>query len=212
MGARHYDPLIGRFLSIDPAPFTESNPHSFNRYAYANNNPVKFVDPDGREVVSVDSKSNQRLASLINELAKGKFGFVANNKLRLESAEGSGSSYYQSRLVEAINAPERIELVIAAKYRGFDVDENAAGGVNFGVKGGNQIVVISGNGNQTATDLKGRTLTASPADTLAHELVGHAISKIAGKYTGNAVENANKVSAQMGRPLRAAEPNHIEMR
>jgi RHS repeat-associated protein len=48
MGARHYDPLIGRFLSIDPAPFTEGNPHSFNRYAYANNNPVKFVDPDGK--------------------------------------------------------------------------------------------------------------------------------------------------------------------
>jgi RHS repeat-associated protein len=53
MGARHYDPLIGRFLSIDPAPFTESNPHSFNRYAYANNNPVKFVDPDGRAGVLV---------------------------------------------------------------------------------------------------------------------------------------------------------------
>jgi RHS repeat-associated protein len=48
MGARHYDPLIGRFLSIDPAGFSESDPHSFNRYAYANNNPLKFVDPDGR--------------------------------------------------------------------------------------------------------------------------------------------------------------------
>jgi RHS repeat-associated protein len=48
MGARHYDPLIGRFLSIDPVGFSEGNPHSFNRYAYANNNPVKFVDPDGR--------------------------------------------------------------------------------------------------------------------------------------------------------------------
>jgi RHS repeat-associated protein len=48
MGARHYDPLIGRFLSIDPSGFSESNPHSFNRYAYANNNPLKFTDPDGR--------------------------------------------------------------------------------------------------------------------------------------------------------------------
>jgi RHS repeat-associated protein len=48
MGARHYDPLIGRFLSIDPSGFGESNPHSFNRYAYANNNPMKFTDPDGR--------------------------------------------------------------------------------------------------------------------------------------------------------------------
>jgi RHS repeat-associated protein len=53
MGARHYDPLIGRFLSIDPAGFSGSNPHSFNRYAYANNNPLKFIDPDGRLSVHI---------------------------------------------------------------------------------------------------------------------------------------------------------------
>ena len=48
MGARHYDPLIGRFLSTDPAGFSEGNPSSFNRYAYATNNPLKYTDPDGR--------------------------------------------------------------------------------------------------------------------------------------------------------------------
>jgi RHS repeat-associated protein len=47
-GARYYDPALGRFLSDDPVRFTESNPMSFNRYAYANNNPYKYVDPDGR--------------------------------------------------------------------------------------------------------------------------------------------------------------------
>jgi len=26
----------------------ENNPHSFNRYAYANNNPYKYIDPDGQ--------------------------------------------------------------------------------------------------------------------------------------------------------------------
>jgi RHS repeat-associated protein len=46
-GARYYDPALGRFLSDDPVRFTESNPMSFNRYAYANNNPYKYVDPDG---------------------------------------------------------------------------------------------------------------------------------------------------------------------
>lgn len=46
-GARYYDPVIGRFMAIDPVGFQEGNPTSFNRYAYANNNPYKYVDPDG---------------------------------------------------------------------------------------------------------------------------------------------------------------------
>lgn len=46
-GARWYDPEIGRFMGIDPVGFMESNPQSFNRFAYANNNPYKYVDPDG---------------------------------------------------------------------------------------------------------------------------------------------------------------------
>lgn len=52
MGARYYDPSLGRFMAIDPAPFTEENPHSLNRYAYANNNPYRYVDPDGRNAVT----------------------------------------------------------------------------------------------------------------------------------------------------------------
>lgn len=52
MGARWYDPVVGRFMGVDPQEFTEANPHSFNRYNYANNNPYKYVDPDGREPLS----------------------------------------------------------------------------------------------------------------------------------------------------------------
>ncbi|MRJ43259.1 MULTISPECIES: RHS repeat-associated core domain-containing protein [Idiomarina] len=49
MQARYYDPIIGRFYSNDPVGFTASNPMMFNRYVYANNNPYKYVDPDGKE-------------------------------------------------------------------------------------------------------------------------------------------------------------------
>jgi RHS repeat-associated protein len=49
-GGRWYNPEIGRFYSVDPEGFDEANPHSFNRYAYANNNPYRFVDPDGEAV------------------------------------------------------------------------------------------------------------------------------------------------------------------
>jgi RHS repeat-associated protein len=46
-GARYYDPVIGRFMGVDPATLEEDNLQSLNRYAYGNNNPYKFTDPDG---------------------------------------------------------------------------------------------------------------------------------------------------------------------
>ena len=49
MQARYYDPVIGRFLSIDPVTFMSTgNPRYFNRYAYAANDPVNMIDPDGQ--------------------------------------------------------------------------------------------------------------------------------------------------------------------
>jgi RHS repeat-associated protein len=52
MGARYYDPTLGRFMAVDPVSFNLDNLHSYNRYTYANNNPYKFVDPDGREAAT----------------------------------------------------------------------------------------------------------------------------------------------------------------
>ncbi|KAF1003616.1 MAG: tRNA(Glu)-specific nuclease WapA [Luteibacter sp.] len=49
MQQRYYDPSIGRFMSIDPAPLDTSRLHNFARYTYANDNPLSFIDPDGRE-------------------------------------------------------------------------------------------------------------------------------------------------------------------
>jgi len=40
--------VLGRFLSIDPVLADPETGASFNRYWYANNNPYKFTDKDGR--------------------------------------------------------------------------------------------------------------------------------------------------------------------
>ncbi len=45
MQQRYYDPSIGRFLSTDPVQALGGR---FSRYDYANNNPYRFTDPDGR--------------------------------------------------------------------------------------------------------------------------------------------------------------------
>ncbi|WP_243662855.1 RHS repeat-associated core domain-containing protein [Hydrogenispora ethanolica] len=48
-GARFYDPEVGRFISADPAE------DGANWYAYCNDNPVRFVDPDGLRVGDNDN-------------------------------------------------------------------------------------------------------------------------------------------------------------
>ena len=49
-GARYYHPLTMRFMAPDPMSLDPENPFTFNRYAYGNNNPYKYVDPDGKWV------------------------------------------------------------------------------------------------------------------------------------------------------------------
>lgn len=51
MEQRYYDPVAGRFLSLDPETTDVKTGLGFNRYVYANNSPNRYVDPDGRDAV-----------------------------------------------------------------------------------------------------------------------------------------------------------------
>lgn len=57
MQQRYYDPVAGRFLSVDPVATDAGTGGNFNRYWYANNNPYKFTDPDGRMASMKDHPS-----------------------------------------------------------------------------------------------------------------------------------------------------------
>lgn len=50
-GARHYSYSLGRFTGSDPmlGNIDPSLPQGFNRYAYALNNPLRFIDPSGKD-------------------------------------------------------------------------------------------------------------------------------------------------------------------
>jgi hypothetical protein len=50
MGARHYDPLSGRFLSADPLGHSATP----DLYSYAGGDPINFVDPTGRNAYGID--------------------------------------------------------------------------------------------------------------------------------------------------------------
>jgi RHS repeat-associated protein len=56
-GARYYDHNSYRFISTDPIinrVEALSNPQLWNLYAYCGNNPITFLDPDGREIVKIE--------------------------------------------------------------------------------------------------------------------------------------------------------------
>jgi RHS repeat-associated protein len=54
-GARYYGSRIARFTTVDPKLNMKRallDPQEWNRYIYGRNNPLRFVDPDGRESMS----------------------------------------------------------------------------------------------------------------------------------------------------------------
>ena len=67
-GARYYGSKIGRFTTVDPVYTWRENlvdPQRWNRYAYARNNPLRYVDPDGRVLVLAGTQSARTLATSI---------------------------------------------------------------------------------------------------------------------------------------------------
>ncbi|HSE64063.1 MAG TPA: RHS repeat-associated core domain-containing protein, partial [Thermoanaerobaculia bacterium] len=75
--ARFLSPIEGRFLSADTLQGETLVPQSWNRYVYALNNPLRYVDTDGRDVSDV-------IAGFANAFASNFFGGVG----RVNSDDG----------------------------------------------------------------------------------------------------------------------------
>ncbi|HEV7920344.1 MAG TPA: RHS repeat-associated core domain-containing protein [Thermoanaerobaculia bacterium] len=63
--ARYDNPALGRFLSLDPlipAKRALARPQAWNRYAYAENNPLTLRDPDGRQAADATNAAGAKAA------------------------------------------------------------------------------------------------------------------------------------------------------
>src|SRR5271170_5868898 len=66
-GARYDASTMGRFMTPDPlmASATVRNPQTWNRYAYALNNPLRYVDPTGMiEESAADCQKDNKCATV----------------------------------------------------------------------------------------------------------------------------------------------------
>ena len=82
-GARIYSSKIGRWMSTDPLFMKYPNLSSYN---YVANNPLKFIDPDGKKVVLYNKEDQARvLKYLDDQFGSGIFSFNKNGVLKMNN-------------------------------------------------------------------------------------------------------------------------------
>jgi hypothetical protein len=64
LGARWYDPELGRFISADSIVPNPGNPQALNRYSYTLNDPLKYTDPSGHAPASCYGKPDCNVKEL----------------------------------------------------------------------------------------------------------------------------------------------------
>lgn len=101
-GARLYSPGLGRWLSPDPLA---EKYYNVSPYAFCNNNPVNFVDPDGEDVWEINSNGiitwveesdEHRLYYIDSEGNRGDNYVIVANPEVLKNLEGAGVRSYTS--------------------------------------------------------------------------------------------------------------------
>ena len=136
--ARYYNSHIGRFISIDPWSGDITDPQSLNKYAYVRNNPLKYMDPDGKETVSAEG-----IACLLVCVGGAVHRDTESGDISYSITFGGGVSAYAEGgiSVSTSNPPEN-----GYSANGFiGVEGEAAvkfgSGVNVGVASSNEINV-----------------------------------------------------------------------
>ncbi|MEM7483481.1 MAG: RHS repeat-associated core domain-containing protein [Acidobacteriota bacterium] len=205
MHARYCNPMTGRFLSVDPVIGQANRPQSWNMYAYALGNPLKWVDPTG-ETVNLSSLSEEERALLIadlNAFTGNTYGVDENLNLVLEEAGAEGSQKATNFLNDLIGSDE-LYSVEATTRSSHAVPEEGRALVNF----------------QSFDDANYRSVdprTFNLGSTLIHELY-HASSSLhdtldgsaeglfplSQTWTGPVVDFVNEIRSERGLPLRDA--------
>lgn len=152
--ARYMDPAIGRFTSIDPHA---ENYYSTSPYAYVMNNPLKYIDPDGRKVVMTVALKGGKTVSLtltqqgfansagnVVALGNGRAGQVADGYMKMLN---SGDNNYIHQVTTLINSEHTHEINLTTKSNS---------GVTPGIRGEStkeaKSKVMKGEGISTTTN------------------------------------------------------------
>ena len=96
MGARVYDPQIGRFTSADPTIPTPESTQGFNRYTYVDNSPLSRTDPSG--FFGVDARQR-----FLGSQGGGRFGGCLLSPLNRSGSFFARPGGGQARCIRCFN-------------------------------------------------------------------------------------------------------------
>jgi RHS repeat-associated protein len=123
MHARHCSPVMGRFLSVDPAlesadPF---KPQGWNRYGYVRGNPLVLVDPSGEVLRFFGSNTHLRQIERIANASLHGVKLVINRQgiatLAPTTVSGSptqGQAAMAAIFNNAISRPENVDIAVGS--------------------------------------------------------------------------------------------------
>ena len=95
-GARYYNPTIGRFTQVDPIYKAEESP-----YMYANNNPIKYTDPTGKQI--------EDLHSVNPDNTYAHLSYTPLNLLLIKAEEVKKFPSYSEFIVQYISERTRLD-------------------------------------------------------------------------------------------------------
>ena len=216
MQQRYYDPLLGIFYSVDPVTALHDPIGYFHRYKYANNNPYRFTDPDGRcwacdfLPVPIEGRSNPHApipgANRGDALVVGGLAATATLGATAAVAVTVGAPAMVMSAAEGAS----LQTGLAAQH-GLNVTANTAAAINAATTGAavHTMAAVDAEVSMALTAAGASSNTASAAGATAAALTpGVAAEFATGVITGaSGVESpassvTNQIGSQVGAMLR----------